>query len=142
MDQLVIEGRQYKVDYKGVNVILDVAHNPQAAERLAENLHANGKIYAVASVLDDKDWNAIVDKLASVFDAWFIGQINDNNRAANAYQLFEMIRMRNLEGKVFESIEMAFQNAYNSAHSIDLIVVFGSFSCVASIMNLIEVQEF
>ena len=142
LDQLVIEGRQYKVEYKGVNLILDVAHNPQAAERLAENLHANGKIYAVASVLDDKDWNAIVGKLASVFDAWFIGQINDNKRAANAYQLFEMIRMRNLEGKVFESIEMAFQNAYTSAHSIDLIVVFGSFSCVASIMNLIEVQEF
>ena len=142
LDQLVIEGRQYKVTYKGVNLILDVAHNPQAAERLAENLHANGKIYAVASVLDDKDWNAIVDKLASVFDAWFIGQINHNKRAANAYQLFEMIRMRNLEGKVFESIEMAFQNAYTSAHSIDLIVVFGSFSCVASIMNLIEVQEF
>ncbi len=142
LDQLVIEGRQQKVKYKGVNVILDVAHNPQAAERLAENLHANGKIYAVASVLDDKDWNAIVDKLASVFDAWFIGQINDNKRAANAYQLFETISMRNLEGKVFESIEMAFQNAYNSANSIDLIVVFGSFSCVASIMNLIEVQEF
>ncbi len=142
LDQLVIEGRQQKVKYKGVNVILDVAHNPQAAERLAENLHANGKIYAVASVLDDKDWNAIVDKLASVFDAWFIGQINDNKRAANAYQLLEMISMRNLEGKVFESIEMAFQKAYNSAHSIDLIVVFGSFSCVASIMNLIEVQEF
>ena len=53
-----------------------------------------------------------------------------------------MIRMRNLEGKVFESIEMAFQNAYNSASSRDLIVVFGSFSCVASVMNLIEVQGF
>ena len=48
----------------------------------------------MASVLDDKDWNAIVDKLASVFDTWFIGQINDNNRAANAYQLFEMIRIQ------------------------------------------------
>ena len=54
--------------------------------------------------------------------------------------LLDFIRSRGLHGKVFETMEMAFQNAYNLATCNDLIVVFGSFSCVASVMKLIEIQ--
>lgn len=140
LNQATIEGRQQSKIHNQINILFDVAHNAEAAEVLAKNIESNGKTYAVVSILRDKDWDSIVDKLDDTFDYWFIGRITDNDRAADPNVLLDFVRSRGLHGKVFESMEMAFQNAYNLATRNDLIVVFGSFSCVASVMKLIEIQ--
>tara|TARA_Y100000992_G_scaffold101758_1_gene66120 strand:- start:8 stop:1279 length:1272 start_codon:yes stop_codon:yes gene_type:complete len=140
LNQATLEGRQQSKIHNEINILFDVAHNAEAAEVLAKNIESNGKTYAVVSILGDKDWDSIVDKLDNTFDYWFIGRITDNDRAADPDVLLDVVRCRGLSGKVFESMEMAFQNAYNLATLNDLIVVFGSFSCVASVMKLIEIQ--
>ena len=56
------------------SVMLDVAHNPHAAERLAENLQQLGARrppLAVFAMLKDKDIEGVIDATKRDIDAWF-----------------------------------------------------------------------
>ena len=59
-------------------VILDVAHNPHAAQALAESLQSmprGGRTLAVFSMLADKDIAGVVNVLKSRVDHWFVAGI-------------------------------------------------------------------
>ena len=68
-------GRQQRVDYQGVNVLLDVAHNPQSAEYLAKSLIAKGlkgNVQLVLGVLADKDCAGLVEHLKPLVSHWHL----------------------------------------------------------------------
>ena len=114
-------------------VILDVAHNPQAARTLADNLAASGfapETIAVCGMLRDKDIGAVLRELAPRITRWHVASL-DAARGATAAQLASHI-----QGNVhqYDSPASAFQAARAIASDGDKIVVFGSFFTVADVM--------
>ena len=114
-------------------VILDVAHNAQAAKTLAQNLADSGfapETIAVCGMLRDKDIGAVVRALAPRITRWHLASL-PGARGASAMDI-----KQHLDGEVhlFESAAEAFAAAKAAASEDDKIVVFGSFLTVAEVM--------
>ena len=120
-------------------VILDVAHNPQAARALADGLGDMGffeNTLAVFGILADKDAGAVIDAMASRVDRWFLAT-PPSERAASAADIAKLLEAKGLGGKAraFASVENALAAARREAGSNDRIVVFGSFYTVAEALR-------
>jgi dihydrofolate synthase / folylpolyglutamate synthase len=119
-------------------VILDVAHNPQAAGVLAENLAtmaSQGRTLAVVGMLRDKDLAGVCRKLRGRVDRWYAATL-DNPRGATSSVLAAAIRVADAGAEVreFATPAAAFAAAREHARGDDRIVVFGSFFTVANVM--------
>ena len=70
------------------DILLDVAHNEDAAKSLADNINKLGydKVDAVLGVLSDKDIYSIVGPFLSLVNNWHIGTIN-NERGMNSKEI-------------------------------------------------------
>ena len=123
----VLLGRWQRVKVAGKEVIFDVAHNPESAALLAQNLSA-GRILAVMSMLGDKNIAATLQPLKDMVDKWYIG-ILANKRAATVAQLTGSLEGCNFV--VLPNITAALQQAIAECQRKDKIVVFGSFFTVA-----------
>jgi dihydrofolate synthase/folylpolyglutamate synthase len=150
MRQVSLTGRFQIVSKSQSNaprVILDVAHNPHAAQALAENLLASkaqysqsgvGKTFAVFAMLADKDIKGVVLALKNEIDTWYVASIN-HSRGALAVDLAliinEVIPLADV--KTFNSTNNAYQQACIDMRENDKIVVFGSFFTVSSVMQVI-----
>jgi dihydrofolate synthase/folylpolyglutamate synthase len=133
------------------DVLLDVAHNPQAARYLAEHLSKIKKkdnyqrVIAVVGMLSDKDIDNTLKPMIAVVDDWYIGQLSVP-RSASAENIYKHINNKlcsksSTNGKLincFDNITQAFKMASINTNEKDLIVVFGSFYTVAEIRRLIN----
>jgi len=138
LNRVVLMGRRQRLNFKGLEIILDVAHNPAAARALAEYLHnEEGPFLAVASVLGDKDWSGIVAEMSSVIEHWYIAEISVSSRASKGQYLLELLYNSSHSGDLYESIQQAFLEAVNGAKESHKVVVFGSFHTVALVLDLI-----
>jgi dihydrofolate synthase / folylpolyglutamate synthase len=127
------------------SVILDVAHNPQAARVLAENLAAMGfypETYAVFGMLKDKDIEGVCKALKGRFSAWFAADLSVP-RGASAKTLADAVVRADAGGEVlcFEKPLDAYAAARKRASEDDRIVVFGSFHTVAEVMQGFEAER-
>ena len=114
-------------------VILDVAHNPQAARVLAENLAASGfapETIAVCGMLRDKDVAGVLHELAPLVTRWHLASLA-GPRGARADELSAHVHQ---EKECFASPAEAFAAALKRANENDKIVVFGSFLTVGEVM--------
>ena len=138
LESVRLTGRHQALNYKGIKIILDVAHNPAAASAIAQKLAvAEGRTLAIASVLEDKDWAGIVTAMGNVVDDWFIAQISDTPRASEGQTLLEVLYNEGRTGQLLGSIGQALDSALEQATADDRIVVFGSFHTVAAVLNII-----
>ena len=115
-------------------VILDVAHNAQAAKALAQNLADAGfapETIAVCGMLRDKDIGAVVRELAPRITRWHVASLR-GPRAAAAAEI--SVHLPNESVHEFASPTAAFLAATETAGENDKIVVFGSFLTVAEVM--------
>jgi dihydrofolate synthase/folylpolyglutamate synthase len=150
LDNMFLRGRQQRLTYQGVNLILDVAHNPAAAAVLAAELAAQqvsqissgkGRYIAVAAVLEDKDWSAMVTALKPVIDDWKVAQLQGVTRSADGQSLLNLLYNNAADGTLHNSVEQAFISALSEADSGDTVAVFGSFYTVAEVLRLISKGE-
>jgi dihydrofolate synthase/folylpolyglutamate synthase len=118
-----------------VSWILDVAHNKEAAEALAENLRSfrrEGRVRAVLGVLADKDPEALVAPLLSLVDGWLLSASSDprampaDGLAARLADLIPQERIQVLPG-----VGAALDAALASSAPGDCLLVYGSFTTVA-----------
>jgi dihydrofolate synthase/folylpolyglutamate synthase len=120
-------------------VILDVAHNVEAAAVLAENLAAAGfapETIAVCGMLRDKDIHGVLRALDSRVTRWHFCTLL-GPRAASADDLASAhaaIGARSATLK-FGTPAEALSSALGSAREDDKIVVFGSFLTVGEAMQ-------
>lgn len=119
-------------------VVLDVAHNPQAADVLAENLLDMGfysETHAVIGMLRDKDIRGVCRALKTRVNAWYATDL-PGPRAASAGLIATAIKNSGASGEIllFESPRSAFAAALGRASENDRIIVFGSFLTVADVM--------
>jgi len=121
-----------------VTQILDVSHNPAAAERLASVVKESaclGKTRAVFSMLRDKDILGTVEKMKEVVDSWYIASL-DTERAAGLEKIENALVDAGVkEIQVFSDMVTAFEAAKQDSVAGDRVVVFGSFYTVAAVLE-------
>lgn len=126
----------------GREYVLDVAHNPASVYKLHEYLsvgHCNKKILCVFSAMSDKDIRGMVHAAGDIFDAWFLADQPDNQRAASAAEIADVLQEAgNTMISVSKNLRQAFGRAQRVARPGDRLVVFGSFYTVAAIMPLLD----
>jgi len=119
-------------------VILDVAHNVEAAKTLDDNLAASGfaaEIIAVCGMLRDKDIDGVLRALAPRITQWHLASLR-GPRAASAADLAARLAAIAVEKSsihLHESPAQAFAAARERANENDKIVVFGSFLTVGEV---------
>ena len=116
-------------------VVLDVAHNPDAAAVLAANLGASGfspETIAVFGMLKDKDIAGVVREVAPRISRWHLATL-PGDRGADASQLADALTLEKIQAPVSKhaSPAQALAAARSEAGENDKIVVFGSFLTVA-----------
>ena len=120
------------------SIVLDVAHNPQAAGVLNENLASMGffpETWAVIGMLADKDVAGVVRLLRDRIDHWLVASL-PGPRGLGAEKLAAILREVGVAGDVAEYVSpgSAYEVAVGRAAEGDRIVVFGSFLTVAEVM--------
>jgi len=128
-------------------VVFDVAHNPQAADVLAENLSELGfapETWAVFGMLADKDVEGVVQSMGSCVDHWLPCTLS-GSRGLGAEALIEHLRTAGVEmNKIVGSFATpadAFAQAQERAAVDDRIVTFGSFLTVADVLAAIQARR-
>jgi dihydrofolate synthase/folylpolyglutamate synthase len=126
-------------------VILDVAHNPEAARALAATLRAQpvpGRTLAVVGMLADKDTAGVVAALSGVIDAWWTCT-PASPRARDAAALAAILRDHagDAQVSVQADVNMALAEARSVASEGDRILVFGSFYTVAAVLDHAATQQ-
>jgi dihydrofolate synthase/folylpolyglutamate synthase len=119
-------------------VVLDVAHNPQAARALAANLGNMGfhrATWAVFGMLADKDIDGVIDALGERVTHWLPCTL-EGRRAASADFLAGRLKARGMQvvGE-FQSPAAALACAQENAGEDDRILAFGSFLTVAATLQ-------
>lgn len=126
-------------------VVLDVAHNPQAAGVLSENLAGmsfHPETAAVLGMFGDKDVEGVVARLRDRVDRWFLADL-PGPRGLSADELAVRVRAAEAKGDIqcFKTPAEAFSAARKSVEEGDRIVVFGSFLTVADVLATIRAER-
>jgi dihydrofolate synthase/folylpolyglutamate synthase len=124
-----LPGRFERFEYRGVPVIVDVAHNPHGAAFLSEQLAAarcEGRTIAVAGFLQDKDAAGIVAALDSAVDEWtFVG--TRGSRGQTATRSAGKAGMANRAGMSEGDLVGVFDGLLERLSAGDRVVVLGCF---------------
>jgi dihydrofolate synthase/folylpolyglutamate synthase len=120
-------------------VILDVAHNPQAVAVLAQRLAAGvspGHTHAVVGMMQDKDIAGCLRQIAPQVDRWYLATL-PSARGVSSTRLRQVLEECDpgAVARRFDTVPEAFDFARSCASPADRIVVFGSFETVGAIMR-------
>ena len=122
------------------DLVLDVAHNPEAAGVLATNL---GQLafahtqHGVVGMMADKDLSGVLKPLLKQINRWYLAPV-DSPRSATAAQMQEILvglGVKTTQIECFENPANAYAAARKNATDSDRIVVFGSFLTVADVLR-------
>lgn len=134
-----LAGRLQRVEIAGVEVILDVAHNPQAAASLAsalEQLPEKRPQVAVFAQLRDKDHAGVVAALRDQFDHWHLAGL-ESERGLSGHELANRIsgQIPPDQFTVCSEVRHALDIAVHGTGREGRVVVFGSFHTVEVAMR-------
>lgn len=139
-----LAGRMQQV-HEQPALILDVAHNPEAAKELAIWLKKNpvsGKTFAIFSILADKDIAGVVTTVAAQVDEWCLVPLT-GCRAASMDTVEDAMRSAGVRAPVRSCPD--FQSAWElvrfSAEKQDRVVAFGSFLVVSGMLEILVPQR-
>jgi dihydrofolate synthase/folylpolyglutamate synthase len=138
----VLPGRLQPFQRDGVEIVLDVGHNPQAARELAAWLQARpiaGVTRVVFAALADKDVHGVVDAFAGTPLQWFLAGLVSGPRSQTAQQLAARLGDARLDApRLHEDVDGALQAALAASIPGDRVLVFGSFHTVADAMQVLH----
>lgn len=119
-----------------VEWILDVAHNPHAAQVLAKCLRehpCSGRTFVVFGLLADKDADGVIQALTDVVDLWYPVNL-DGARGRTGAELSARLHAAGARAIARNDAIEACRSARTDARTGDRIVVFGSFHIVAPVL--------
>lgn len=138
LERAFLIGRFQQITINGTRVILDVAHNPESANLLADNLRKQpsaAKIIAVVGMVKEKDIAGTLQPMLAIVDQWLVGTIN-SPRAASGEFIAQKLQNFGIDNfNVLPTIGLAFDQAIADASQAALIVVFGSFFTVSAVLS-------
>lgn len=126
-----------------VEWILDIAHNPPAAEVLAAQLEerpCQGRTFGVVGILGDKDAPAIGRALASRFDRWILCTL-DGPRGISAAELARRLEPVVDDPMLVDSVHAGCEAARTAARPGDRVVVCGSVHTVGPALEWLGVYS-
>jgi len=124
---------------EGVEWVLDVAHNPDAAATLAANLArwpVAGRTIAVCGMLSDKDVSGVLQALRERIDLW-IGASTSGVRGLDEAVLASRAAEAGIAMERGGSLVEAMARAAAMARPGDRVVVFGSFQTVGPALSCV-----
>lgn len=133
--ELLLQGRR-------VELLLDVGHNPHAAEYLARRLAARpvkGRRLAVFGLLADKDLAGVLAPLRGQVADWAVAPL-DTPRSRPAAELADALTNLGASVKSYASVAAALEGQCAQATADDQILLFGSFFCVGEALAWLERQ--
>ncbi|WP_137972536.1 bifunctional tetrahydrofolate synthase/dihydrofolate synthase [Pseudomonas sp. F(2018)] len=133
-----------RVNWQGrdLTLLLDVGHNPHAAEYLATRLAARplkGRRLAVFGLLADKDLKGVLAPLQLEVQGWSVAPL-DSPRSRPAGELEAALRNLGADVRACASVAEALLVQCGQASEDDEILVFGSFYCVAEALEWLGQQ--
>lgn len=137
-----LDSRQVVWNGRRIALLLDVGHNPHAAAFLAQRLEQRpvaGTRLAVFGLLADKDLAGVLDALVPSISDWAVAPL-PTPRTQSATQLAQALLERGASVSEYATIEQALDAQCARAESVDEILVFGSFYCVAAALEWLEQQ--
>ncbi|MDH0688147.1 bifunctional tetrahydrofolate synthase/dihydrofolate synthase [Stutzerimonas stutzeri] len=137
-----LDSRQVVWNGRRLALLLDVGHNPHAAAFLAQRLEQRpvaGTRLAVFGLLADKDLSGVLDALVPSISDWAVAPL-PTPRTQSATQLAQALLERGASVSEYATIEQALDAQCARAESVDEILVFGSFYCVAAALEWLEQQ--
>ena len=147
--QVSLPGR-FQVERQTTTLLFDVAHNPDAVNRLAAKIREtfpHGYCHAVFAVYKDKDYQTMIDAMRSVVDVWYLPDIGED-RALEPLAIRETLNQLGESdvgtyGKVSEACAAARKNALAGSDADcakdDVVLVFGTFPLVAEALSFFEI---
>jgi dihydrofolate synthase/folylpolyglutamate synthase len=114
-------------------VVLDGAHNPEAARTLAMALGEAfvwKRLHLILGIMSTKDVDGIVEPLASRADLAY-GCTNSNPRSLPSHGIAEACRRAGIDTSEYPTVDAALDAALAAADYEDLILVTGSLYTVA-----------
>ncbi|NIJ83730.1 dihydrofolate synthase/folylpolyglutamate synthase [Xanthomonas arboricola] len=134
-------GRLQRSDIDGVQVLLDVGHNPQAARALADALGAQahtGSTHAIYAALADKDVLGVVEAVAAQVDHWALAGL-DGARGQSAQALQARLQgSAAAQAACHGDVAGALRAVLAQASPGDRVLVFGSFHTVADALSALR----
>ena len=118
-------------------IIADVAHNPQSAGYLAEQLRKlkpqYRQIYALCGMLKDKDIQQTLLPLTPLFNQWHLVSLS-GARGASAQQLADALAGALTGAQLYNDVQQAYRAIRANLQPDELLVVFGSFFTVSAVL--------
>ncbi|MFT3896734.1 MAG: bifunctional tetrahydrofolate synthase/dihydrofolate synthase [Thermomonas sp.] len=138
-----VPGRLQSFERDGIDIVVDVAHNPQAAGELAAWLAANpaqGRVFAVFAALADKDVAGIVAKLAACVDRWWIAGLEGAGPRGQGVDALaaSLAGTAAADAARAADVAAALADARAQAQPGDRVLVFGSFHTAAAALRVLD----
>ncbi len=136
LENFSLAGRLQVISHQP-KIIVDVAHNTDAAIALADYIRSQnhfGKIFAVIGMLKDKDHDAVLSVFDGLFDHIYFGTTQgergfDSKELQKIYQQISHTDSLT-ESSNYSTLTDALNQAKNDASDSDIIYAFGSFLVV------------
>ncbi len=135
MQRLMLDGNEY---------ILDVAHNPQAAQYIAGRLAASpveGRLHVLLGMLSDKDVTGVLKALQPVGQYWHFASLG-GPRGQSAESLVR--RLRELDPAAhcdaYPDVISALSALRHKLKAGDRVLIAGSFFTVSEALAALELQ--
>ncbi|WP_248919313.1 bifunctional tetrahydrofolate synthase/dihydrofolate synthase [Pseudomonas entomophila] len=125
-----------------VELLLDVGHNPHAAQYLARRLAARpvkGRRLAVFGLLADKDLGGVLAPLHGLVDGWAVAPLA-TPRSRPAAELVDALTNLGASVKSYTCVDAALEGQCAQATADDQVLLFGSFFCVGEALAWLERQ--
>jgi dihydrofolate synthase/folylpolyglutamate synthase len=140
-----LPGRLQSFLRDGVDIVVDVAHNPQAAGELAAWLAASppaGRVFAVFAALADKDVASIVAKLAMRVDRWWIAGLEDAGPRGQGVDALatSLAGTAAADAARAPDVAAALAAVRAQARPGDRVLVFGSFHTAAAALRVLDAR--
>ena len=135
---------RYQILSRQPEIILDVAHNEDSAQKLQENLKRdpNQHTIAIIGILKDKDVYSLIKPMINIVDTWHCVTI-DNSRGMNAREI--KTRMSTLVNKdkiyTFDNIADASAVAMSNLDNDHRLIIYGSFYIVSDYLSYYELTN-
>ena len=140
-----VAGRLQRFERGGVEIIVDVGHNPQAAAALADWLRTQPKrrTLAVYAALADKDAAGVVTALADTVDGWLLaGSLDAGPRGSDAGALAQrLVGTAAAAGAHHADVAGALAAALGQAAPDGRVLAFGSFHAASEALHYLNAAD-
>ena len=132
-------GRMQTVPVPGCagELIIDVGHNPLAAQAIAEFLgvvRPRQRVVMLLGMLADKDPAAFVSALAARVDEWWLVSLA-GERGLSAQQLQQSTGLAASNVRLYESVDQALAAGLPTIANQDILFATGSFLTVEAVLK-------